>query len=231
MTTRAARVIGLASMTVDLLRTRDARADGARLLVFLHVSVKQRAFEGMLQAALQGATVAAVGRIADLERGLEKSQDAVLSLPLVLVTRNLEIKVQGYRGRASDESYSLVATDSAPDAAKIASVGALDLLGREGTTSFVQKLLGATPKVERVTKIEDLLPLLQMQTVDAVLLPSRMVEDLKASSRLPLAVSELSKKVALPALSILTPKGSEIAASLAKLPRELTLLMGVDEWR
>jgi len=43
------------------------------------------------------------------------------------------------------------------------SVGALDFLGRDGMATFVQSVVGAHPKVERVTKVEDLLPLLQVR--------------------------------------------------------------------
>ena len=41
-----------------------------RLLVFLHVAAKQRAFQTELQAALPGIVVTAVGRTGDFDRAL-----------------------------------------------------------------------------------------------------------------------------------------------------------------
>src|SRR5687767_8338147 len=108
-----------------------------KLLVFLHLSVKQRALQGELQAALPRLTVTAVGRVADFERGLAQGQDAVLAAGPVLEARGLQPRLQGYRLGAREEAYSLVAAGRAPDPTQTAVVGALDLLGREGTTAFV----------------------------------------------------------------------------------------------
>jgi len=57
-------------------------------------------------------------------------------------------------------------------------------LGRDGTNAFVRGLVGSNVKVERVAKVEDLLPLLQMQRADAVILPSRMFSEIKSTSSL-----------------------------------------------
>src|SRR6188508_1234335 len=134
-----------------------------RLLVFLHVAAKQRAFQTELQAALPGIVVTAVGRTGDFDRALGEGQDAVLALPVVLAAHGLTPVMRGVRQGAHDEKYALVGAEAAPDPGKVAAVGALDLLGRDGMVSFVQSLIGAHAKVERVTKVEDLLPLLQMQ--------------------------------------------------------------------
>ena len=201
-----------------------------KLLVFLHVAVKQRAFQLELQAALSGIDVTAVGRIADFDRSLQDGPDAVLTLPLVLSARGLTSSLRGQRQGASNESYAIVAADTIPDSARVQSVGALDLLGREGTNAFVEQLLGAHPKVERVTKVEDLLPLLQMQRVDAILLPSRLFPELRASSRLNLAAKELPKKVELPAVAKVSASGAQIMSAVSRLPAPLATAIGVDEW-
>lgn len=201
------------------------------LLVFLHVAVKQRAFQGELEGALGGISVTAVGRIADFDRALKDGQDAVLTLPVVLSAHGLSPKLQGQRGGSAEEKYSLVAVDAAPDPHGVGAVGALDLLGRDGTNNFVQGLLGSKPKVERVTKVEDLLPLLQMQRVDAIVLPSRQFQEIKASSRLNLSHRELGPGVGLPAVATVGPAGPQVAAAVSKLPASLAKAIGVDGWR
>jgi hypothetical protein len=201
------------------------------LLVFLHVSVKQRAFQTELQRALTGIDVTAVGRVADFQRELQRHPDAVLSLPIVLSAYGLVPNIHGQRQGSSDEQYSLVGADAAPDPGRVAAVGALDLLGREGTTTFVHGLVGANPKVERVTKFEDLLPLLQMGRVDALLMPSRLFFDVKATSRMNLVERGLSNRVGLPAVASVGDGGTHVAAAVSKLPLAIAASLGVEAWR
>ncbi|HEX6273377.1 MAG TPA: hypothetical protein VFZ53_10060 [Polyangiaceae bacterium] len=220
-----------AALGVALLISGEARAAVRRLLVFLHVAVKQRALQSDLNQALPGVVVTAVGRPADFDRALSEGQDAVLTLPVLLSSRGLAPKLRGHRQGSAEEKYLLVAADVPPDPARVAAVGALDILGREGTNSFVHGLVSSRPRVERVTKIEDLLPLLQMQRVSAILLPSRFYAEIRASSRLNLAQRELATPVGLPAAASVGPAGSEVLAAVSRLPPKLTKLLGVDEWR
>jgi hypothetical protein len=221
----------LAALAAAELVTRVAEARSPKLLVFLHVALKQRAFESELQAALPGLEVRTVGRLGDFERGLEDGQDAVMSLPPLLASHGLTPKLQGMRAGAADERYSLVGAGVAPDPARIAAVGALDLLGHDGTNAFVWDLLGARPKVERVTKFEDLLPLLQMQKVDGILLPSRLVPELQTASRLALAGRELPKLVKLPAVAGVGGAGGDVLAAVARMSAKVSKTLGVDAWR
>lgn len=202
-----------------------------RLAVYLHLPLKQRALQKALESALPGVTVTAVGRLADLERALAAGQDAVLSLPLVLSAKSLTPKLRGYRAGAADEKYVLVAAGSPPDPARTAVVGALDLLGRAGTTTFVHDVLGAQPKVERVTKVEDLLALLQMQRANAILLPLRLVSEIKGMTRLNLVTTELRSRVGLPAVCSVGPAGPQVLAAIGRLPPATSHVLGVDEWR
>lgn len=211
--------------------TMKAHASAPRLLVFLHAAVKQRAFQSNLQASLQTLTVTAVGRINDLDRAIQEGQDALLTSPMVLRARGLKPQLLGYRQGRADESYALVSVGTPIDPARAASLGTLDILGREGTAAFVHRLLGGNAAVERVTKVEDLLSLLQMQRVNAVLLPSRLYPELRAMSRLALVQKELPSRVELPALASVGPQGAQVVAALKALGARLARSLGVDEWR
>lgn len=203
----------------------------ARLLVYLHVAVKQRAFQSLLGAGLPGVDTTAVGRAGDFERALQDGPDAVLSLPVVLGANKLSPALRGFARGSSEERYALVGAGAAPDTAKVASIGALDLLGRDGTNRFVRRLVNPQARVERVTKIEDLLPLLQIQRVDAVLLPARLVSELRAASRLTLVERELEVTVALPAVANTGPGGAGLLTAISKMPKDVSKLLGVEEWR
>ena len=202
----------------------------AKLLVYLHVAVKQRAFQSLLGTGLPGVDTTAVGRVADFERALQDGPDAVLTLPVVLAAHGLTPALRGLTRGSPEERYALVGAGGAPEAGRVASVGALDLLGRDGTNRFVRRLVGQQARVERVTKIEDLLPLLQMQRVDAVLLPARLVREIRATSRLALTERELDLTVGLPAVASTGPDGASVLNAIKKMPRDVSQLLGVEEW-
>jgi CheY-like chemotaxis protein len=201
-----------------------------RLLVFLHAAVKQRAFQAELQKALANISVTSVGRPSDFERAREAGQDALLTHPVVLEAYGIKPRLHGFRVGRSAEPYSLVGVGSVPRPATVPSVGALDILGREGTETFVQHLLGARASVERVTKVEDLLALLQMQRVRSVVLPTRLFPELAKASRLPLVEVELSLQVELPALAVVGPFGAQVLSAITKLSGQLADILGVDQW-
>jgi hypothetical protein len=220
-----------AALAIVMAARRSAADGGGRLLVYLHAAVKQRALQSALQDALAGVTVTAVGRIGDLDRSLKEGQDAVLSLPMVFAANGLTAKLQGLRQGAPDETYSLVGVNAPPDPAAVTAVGALDLLGRDGTNAFVSGMLGSQPKVERVTKVEDLLPLLQMEVVQAVLMATRFFAEVKGTSQLNLAARELPKRQPLPAVASVGPAGDAVVAAVSKLGGGALKVLGVDSWR
>jgi len=194
------------------------------------VAVKQRAFQGTLQSALPGIEVTTVGRVGDFDRALKGRPDAVLTLPVVLNARGLPVSVRGRFQGSWSEPYVLLASDVAPELVNVQRVGALDLLGRDGTNAFIAGLVGARPKAERVTKVEDLLPLLQLQRVDAILLAERLVDGLRLASRLLLTERILKTKVELPAAASLSAAGAHILSALRELPSDVCGALGVDEW-
>jgi hypothetical protein len=228
---RDAKLAGAVVLTTALLG-RQAFAASGKLLVFLHVAVKQRALQSELRDALPGVDVIAVGRVADFERALRDAVDAVLALPHVLAANSLSPSLQGQRAGSSEEAYSLIGVGAAPDPARVKTVGALNVLGRDGTQEFVRGLVGASPKVERVSKFEDLLPLLQLQRADAVLLPTWMFSGFKSGTKLELVARELTRrKVGLPAAASLTPSGAQVVSALGKIPARVSRILGVDQWR
>lgn len=226
----AARAAGVL-IAAATFSPRLAQASGGRLLVFLHVAVKQRALQVALQSGLGSVDVTAVGRIGDFERTLKSGTDAVLASTPVLSAFRLRVRLRGERGGRSEEPYSLVGVGAEPEAGRVGAIGALDLLGRDGTNSFVRSLLGSSPRVERVSKVEDLLPLLQMQRVDAVLLPTRLFAEIKSASKLALVAKELGHGVGLPALASVTAAGEQVAAAVASMSPALSRTLGVDSWR
>ena len=209
-------------------------ADAAQLslYVFLHSRLEARALGRLFEAALPGVDVWVLTRSRDFGGVRTRSPDAVVALAPVLLANGFTPALQGYKGGQPSESYVLLST-RAVTASSVTSVGAVDVLGRREMADFVSSLLGGNqPQVAPVTKLADLLALLQLGAVDAVLLPARQANALISRTRLSLTVTRLeSKGVGLPAFCPSTAGGQRMRGQFANLPVSLLQEIGVDSWR
>ncbi|HEX6276182.1 MAG TPA: hypothetical protein VFZ53_24240 [Polyangiaceae bacterium] len=213
--------------------TRSVSADAAvTFYVFLHAQTGAQALQKMFEDALPGVSVRVFSRAKDFENSVRQRPDAVLALLPVLQAQSYTIHLQGQRGGSPTERYVLL-SQKPVSASSVRTIGAVDLLGRSRMPAFVSKLLGGnSPELTPVTKVADLLPLLQFDKVDAVVLPERSVGWLKSRTRVPLQVSDLpSGQVGLPAMSFLSPAGQRLRELVPKWSPAIRAEIGVDSWR
>jgi hypothetical protein len=212
-------------------------AQGAKPVVhvFLQLDTKSSVVEKTLQQHLPELGIVVFGRFRDFEEGLTNGRpDAVLSITLVLEQRGKMASLQGRRGGKSAEPY-LLASVNQPLEGSLAgkTIGVVDLLGRDGTQTFLNGLLKATDiKIKRVAKIEDLLPLLEFSAADGIVLPSSMLDRLLERTRLVIKTKELrGGPVGLPAVAVLNPAVRDVVVrSFQELDAPTKRLLGIDSW-
>jgi hypothetical protein len=207
-------------------------AEALSLHVFVQTQATTVLFDRMLEAALPGVAVRVFNRSRDFDKHRENGADAVMSLLPVLEAQGHPVHLQGVRNASPTEPYVFMSSVKlAPASAR--EVGAADLLGRSRMPAFIQTLLGGPqPSVTLVTKLIDLIALIQFEKVDGVVLPERHVRWLEAKTRLTLFIAELpNARVGLPAVSFLTPSGRRLGEALVKIGPELCSEIGVDTWR
>ena len=209
-------------------------ADAAQvsLYVFLHSLLEARALSRLFEAALPGVSVWVLTRSRDFSRVRTRNPDAVVALTPVLVANGFTPALQGHKGGQPAEPYVLLSPRSVTPSS-VKSVGAVDILGRKEMAEFVSSLLGGNePQVAPVTKLADLLALLQLGQVDAVLLPARHASALTSRTRLSLTVTRLEGKgVGLPAFHPSSAAGQRLKGVFANLPSSVLQEIGVDSWR
>lgn len=184
---------------------------------------------------MPGVNVTVFGKLSDFRAALEASPpSAALSPKPVLASLNRTADLQGIKAGSDAEQYLLISTKPLPrEALSSLRYGIVDLVERRSLPKFVAGLLGvsAPPEVQRVTKIEDLLPLLQFQTADAVLLPERFRSDFESKSKMRFTILSLSTaKVGLVAVTFLSER-QPLENAIRRLPREVLADLGVDEWK
>ena len=214
-------------------------AEKPSIYVFLPTSIPPRKLQNYLSEAAPDLKFTVFGRQKDFAKTLKNNPpDAVLAHKPVIerLQQDLEQVLQGTRGGKDTQKYVLVSVDQGLNPADFGAlnVGAVDLLGRRQMPKYVAKLLGVPKiKVKRVTKVEDLLPLLQFSMADAVMLPPDRVENFKKKSALNLQITAVEAAlVGLPSVAVL-PNGKRQAVidAMQKVNAQVMTRMGVDLWK
>ena len=236
--TRFAAIAGLAALLLGgvFASARMFAADRPSLYVFLYTDAKSTVFERTLQTKLPEISVTVFGRFRDFEEALTaRPPDAVLALDPLLQSRNLKPALHGVSNGEKTQRYVLLSA-GAPLAGALngRTIGVVDLLGRQETQNFVGKLVKASDvHIKLVTKLEDLLSLLQFSAADAILVPSSMVKTFSERSRLALYVRELPDAVVgRAAVAVLSQEPrAVITHAIQRLDTETDKMMDLDGWR
>ncbi len=215
--------------------TGDAQ-ERPRLVVYLRTSIRARAIQSALEGELPAVDVLVVSRHRDFTREVGTHPDAALALQPVLRDQSWTNELTGLRGGTDSEPYVLLSIGASVDLKQPGQLvlGAVDLLGRERTGAFVASLLGSTAplSIKDVIKTEDLLPLLQFQSVNAVVLSEQEANQIKRISKLDLRVTPLASRVGLPAVAFPTPRGrNQVKPAILKLSADTLSKLGVEAWR
>lgn len=213
-----------------------AAQDKPKLYVYLHTSTKPHALQNKLSRKMPEVEVTVFGRIKDLEKNIKETPpDAVLALRPVLDAISLKATMQGMDHQSQDtEVYVIMSAQGTvtPDQLQEKVVGTIDLLGRKRTSKFISVMLQSPGKIKlrRVKKNEDLLPLLQLESADVILLPERIVPEIKSRSELRLEISKIpGARAGLPAVAVLNNAGP-IESSLKGLDGSTLQLLGLSKW-
>ncbi len=201
--------------------------------VFVHVDVKPSALEKALQQQLAGLSITVFSRYRDLEDAGAQKPDALVAIEPVLQQRGRKPSLQGTKGSKDAETYLLVSVGHLLESLSGKVIGVVDVLGRDGTQSFVANLLKTNDvKVKRVAKSEDLLSLLEFAAADGIVIPSSALARLSERTQLAIKSKEVpGGSVGLPALAIFND-GSKEAITKAFLGMDAATkrLLGIDAW-
>jgi hypothetical protein len=212
-----------------------AQSNKPELHVFLQLDAKSGALEKILQQQLPTLGVTVFSRYRDLEdASVAMKPDALVAISPVLQQHGQKPTLQGIRGGKDIEPYLLVSVENGLEGALSGkTIGAVDLMGRDGTQVFVAALLKTSDiKVKRVAKTEDLLPLLEFSAADGILIPSSALARLTERTRLHIKSREApGGPVGLPALAVLNDASKEtITKALLAIDAATKKILGIDAW-
>jgi hypothetical protein len=209
-------------------------AQQTTLYVFYPSTIRPQTLQKQLSDELPGVSVTVFGRYIDFAEQVKASApDVILTKPDVIRQfGSYALKISGTRNGSTDEPYILVSEKKDTQAGAV-TIGAVDFLGRHGMDSLGRTMVSTPARINRVSKIEDLLPLLTFGMADAVLVSVRNADYLARTSNMQLFRREISgEKVGIVALGVKKDSTSEKAVRLIKgLSKETCLLFDIEEWR
>lgn len=239
MPAKAFRPILLLALLAGLLSGNAAAQ--AKLYVFYPSLVRPIAIQEALARKCPGLSVTVFGRLNDFQAKVAAdAPDAILAQPAVLRQyAPYAAKLQGLRNGSPTEAYVLLSIDSPVDPARMDGVtlGVVGLLERKPMSDFVKRLVSGNPRLDRVTKVEDLLPLLTFRTVAAVLVSEAVAKEFRRKSQVNLVSAGLhGAKVELASLAVRRagtagPLESQIVKAIQGLGAAELELLGVDAWK
>lgn len=203
--------------------------------VFVPTDMRTKILQEKLEAACPQITITVFGRGQDFLKQVQiSSPDAILTLiPVIENSSGYQSIFLGLKNGASTEPYILVSKDKNMEIKNLSdkSIGVVDLLGRKPMTDFVHQLLQQKVKVKRVTKREDLLPLLTFNAVDAIFVSKSIYASLTEKSQLNLVPTEVNVKVGLTAAATNNNADKDkLGECIKNFDAQLNATLGVEKW-
>lgn len=209
-----------------------------KLYVFYPTTARPQTVQETLKESFSGVEVTVFGRYNDFnEKVATDPPDAVIAKPaLIEQLGGFSIVLSGMRNGKSEDTYVLMSLKNPIDPKDVSSetvLGAIDVLGKAGMESFIKKLFQAGPKLKRVTKVEDLLPLLSFNMASGVIVEDVFVNYFRATSQLELGITPLpAVKSGIIGLALKNgAKAEKTVNSLKKGDKKISTLFEVDAWK
>lgn len=206
------------------------------LFVYYSTLARPSAIQKMLDEHCRGIQVTVFGRLDDFHAMVsEQKPDAILTIPEVVEgLKGYEPKLKGGHHGSDRDSSLLVGLEpaSSPGAAA-AVVGLVGSLDREKEEAALRAYIPGSPRFRRVTKVEDLLPLLLFRSVTGIVVTHETLEQFRKRSETKLVVSmEWPSSTGLITLAV--RKGQPDApfiSAMRTLDAKGLEMLGIDRWK
>ncbi len=204
------------------------------LYVFVPTEVRANVMQDKIGSFCSGIEVTVFGRAKDFHTQVETTPpNAILSLkPVIDASPTYKISTKGSKAGSETEDYVLVSVDKALTVAEVSGkkIGVVDILGRKPMDDFIENIFKTEVKLKRVTKVEDLLPLITFGSVDGIFIAESLFNQLKSKSNLNLIGTKLNLKIGLVSAAVSATTDKKLTACIAKFDSELNTTLGVDKW-
>jgi|GEM_PF-6141650 len=209
----------------------------ADLFVFAPNFAKPNLVEKEIGAKVPSASVKAFGRFNDFKAMVASAKPALLIAPAETVrSLGLEdhIRLRGVLKGLTSEALMLVSLNKPINLNELTgkTIGIVATVERTDLKLMLESELKSKPKLNAVTKLEDLIPMLTFQSAEAVLVTSSQAEEFKKRSQANLVAQLIadSRHDNL-VVVLIADDGHAGLAEIEKLPGNVLDLLNVEGWK
>lgn len=208
-----------------------------RLFVFYPSSIRPQAMQQRLSEACPGFDITLYGRYKDFwNQVMQNAPDAVLTVG------TFQGRIPGYsralagqKNNESSEQLFLLSVGKGINPSHVDSltIGVVDIMSRGEMDSLMQVYFKQVPHLKRVTKLEDLLPLLTFGMADAILVNANQSEYFTATSNLKFVkVPVTGARMQCPVVLVRERSlAGAVGTQIRSMPSDVRSLFGVDSWK
>ncbi|MDJ0836561.1 MAG: hypothetical protein QNK37_08590 [Acidobacteriota bacterium] len=221
-----------------------AQGPAPSLYIYLPSNIRPYIIQKRMETACPNLSITVYGHHRELDKAVKnKIPDAILALEPVTSRDHYDMFQPALYGTVGGKRYEelvLVSRDQTVDLTKISElrIGVVDILGRKNMRIMLARMLGAEiPNIKPVSRLEDLLSLLQVREADVILVPEPMVETYyKKRSRLPLRTNPIvgGAKMGLAVLAVREDisgtKRGVLMEAFKKMDANMNVILGVEQW-
>ena len=205
------------------------------LFVFVPTDVRAKAMQQDISTVCPNVAVTVFGRGKDFRRQIKQNPpNGILSLlPIINHLGTFNTVLKGSKNGDTQEKFVIVSVGSPLNVKDVAhkKIGIVDLLGRKPMGKFIADFFPVAVKLKRVTKTDDLLPLLTFGSVEAVLVSESHFLQLKAKSNLQLVASPSNLTMSLVRLALNGKSSQEkLLRCINRFDNKINSTLGVDKW-
>jgi hypothetical protein len=197
------------------------------------VKVREKALKK--DSSLKAIDITVFGKFNEFASSLKSSKPKFLITPAQFPHYHPDYKAV-YQFTKNDEAtfkflvLSLQDKKSLKDIAT-ASVGIVDELGRKNTSSFVKKNIGDFKRIKRVTKTDDLMPLLVLENADFIIIRPENYNSIKAKFTTQTYLAGESKEIHYPVICVLKDTSETEIKKIGKISPMTIKSLGFDQIR
>jgi hypothetical protein len=164
-----------------------------RLYVFYPSTFDCQSMQNKMDSALPDITITVFSRYDDFALKMKvEPPEAIITKPILIQEQfnNYEVILNGERNGKTEGCYVVLSIDTNFTIKSINNesiVGVVDILGRTGMKTFVRRQCSIEPKLKRVSRIGDLLPLLSLDIAAGIMIEKVFVDYFRTTSQLQFA--------------------------------------------